>query len=206
MLFLLCSIPIHPLQTLPVKTYFTPKILSTCPLLLGHCRQFQSLSVTFYLSLTEGIVWPTERLLGLLNKSRRAKELMPQEWPATWQGPTWGWDSEAHVLDLPVESTYKKQLSSFSCLTVPLPHCASREHLPANFLHQNPDPKVHLGGNLTNTPHSSSWLCLRAVLGMLGAPSSCTLGHASKTQQPPPSHTPPTHVYHAAITFLEQLI
>lgn len=31
---------------------------------------------------------------------------------------------------------------------MPLPHCASREHLPANSLHQNPDPKVHLGGNL----------------------------------------------------------
>lgn len=55
MLFLLCSIPIQ-LQMLPVKTYFTPKILSTCPLLLGHCRQFQNLSITFYLSLTEGIV------------------------------------------------------------------------------------------------------------------------------------------------------
>lgn len=144
-------------------------------------------------------------IFGLLNKSRRAKELMPQVWAVTWQGPPWGWDSETHVLDLPLESTCRKQLYSFPCLTVPLLHCASRDHLPANFLHQNPDPKVHLGGNLTNTPHSSSSLCLRVVLGMLGAPSSHTLGHASKTQQPPPSHTPLIHIYHAAITFLKQL-
>lgn len=124
--------------------------------------------VSHFLPLSkEDIVWPTERLFGLFNKSRRAKEWMPQKWTAAWQGPTWGWDSEAPVLDLPTESTYRKQLSSFPGLTVPLPHCASREHLPANFLHQNSDSKVHLGGNLTNTPHSFSWLCLHVVLECL---------------------------------------
>lgn len=68
----LCAIPSHPLQALPGSSPPAHFYWVTC-------RQFQNLSVTFCLSLTEGIVWPTERMFGLLHKSRSAKELMPQE-------------------------------------------------------------------------------------------------------------------------------
>lgn len=127
------------------------------------CRRFQDLSVTFCLSLIEGLLWLPRKIawFAYIVRSTRISgpgvicNLIESHLRLSPSYP--GWFCSLMPL------SKMKWLSSLPCLTILLPHYTSWDHLPTNYLHQNPDLRICFSGKVSE--YTS--LFLHAILQML---------------------------------------